>query len=60
MREHGTTGLKPMEAFEEFEKNKLTSLPIQHFEVPIWKVAKVHVDQFIQFDPETSGPATAP
>jgi transposase len=50
MREHSTTGLKPLEAFDEFEKDKLMPLPLEHFETPTWKEAKVHADQFIQFE----------
>lgn len=50
MKVHGTTGLKPFEVFEEIEKPRLGSLPGQPFEVPVWKSAIVHVDQFIQFD----------
>lgn len=50
MKEHSTTGIKPMEAFEALEKNTLAPLPIHHFEVPTWKAAKVHADQFIQFE----------
>lgn len=50
MKVHGTTGLKPFEVFQETEKTKLNSLPEQPFEVPTWKEAIVHVDQFIQFD----------
>ena len=50
MKVHGTTGLKPFEVFQETEKDKLSPLPEQPFEVPTWKEAIVHVDQFIQFD----------
>jgi transposase len=50
MKVHGTTGLKPFEVFQETEKLRLSSLPEQPFEVPTWKSAIVHVDQFIQFD----------
>lgn len=50
MKVHGTTGLKPFEVFQETEKARLNSLPQQLFEVPIWKPAIVHIDQFIQFD----------
>lgn len=50
MKEHGTTGLKPYEAFVDLEKDKLKSLPDNPFEMATWKQAKVHVDQFIQFE----------
>ncbi len=50
MKVHATTGRKPFEAFREREKASLMPLPLQHFEIPTWKQAKVHVDQFIQFE----------
>lgn len=49
-RIHGTTGLKPYDLFEEVEKPTLSPLPIEHFEIATWKRARVHVDQYIQFD----------
>lgn len=55
MKTHGTTGLKPFEVFQQTEKLKLESLPLHHFEAPIWKAAKVHVDQFLQFEKKTYG-----
>ena len=50
MKAHGTTGQKPYEAFENLEKDKLKPIPLVHFEIATWKKAKVHVDQYIQFD----------
>ena len=50
MRIHSTTGLKPLEAFEQFEKPKLKTLPAVHFEIATWKSVRVHVDQYIQFE----------
>lgn len=50
MKEHGTTGMKPYEAFVDLEKDKLNSLPEVPFEIATWKLAKVHVDQYIQFE----------
>ncbi len=50
MRDHGTTGLKPMEVFETIEKPLLKKLPEERFKTPIWKKAKVHPDQFVQFE----------
>lgn len=47
---HGTTSLLPFEAFTVLEKDALAALPLDHFEIPTWKKAKVHVDQFIQFE----------
>ena len=55
MKTHGTTGLKPFEVFEQTEKPKLQPLPPYPFEVPTWKMAKVHVDQFLQFEKKTYG-----
>ena len=50
MRNHGTTGLKPMEVFETIEKPLLKKLPEERFMIPVWKKAKVHPDQFVQFE----------
>jgi hypothetical protein len=50
LREHGTTHLKPYEVFQNLERNKLLPLPAAHFEVATWKQAKVHPDQFVQFE----------
>jgi hypothetical protein len=50
MRNHGTTGLKPMEVFETIEKPLLKKLPEDRFMIPVWKKAKVHADQYVQFE----------
>lgn len=50
MKAHGTTGLKPYELFEDLEKPTLQPLPEHPFEIATWKEAKVHCDQFIQFE----------
>ncbi|MFQ5792874.1 MAG: IS21 family transposase, partial [Acidobacteriota bacterium] len=55
MSVHGSTGLRPFDLFQEIEKSRLGPLPIHPFEVPTWKAAKVHVDQFIQFEKKTYG-----
>ena len=48
-REHGTTGIPPMEAFKQ-EKFTLKALPSERFVVPRWKRCKVHAgDQFLTF-----------
>jgi len=47
---HGTTQLKPYPTFVEIEKPALKPLPPEHFEIAQWKQAKVHPDQFIQFN----------
>jgi transposase len=49
-KEHGTTGVPPMVLFEQVEKHALKALPDRRFEVPQWKKAKVHPDQFFSFD----------
>jgi hypothetical protein len=48
-KEHGTTGLKPFEAFTQNEKPKLKGLPLKPFELAEWKKAKVHPDCFVQY-----------
>ena len=48
-REHGTTGIPPMEAFEA-ERGVLKPLPSERFAVPVWKHVSVHGgDQFFSF-----------
>lgn len=48
-KEHGTTGIAPMEAFEA-EREKLKPLPAERFQVAVWKKATVHSgDQFLTF-----------
>ena len=49
-REHGTTGVAPMEAFE-VERATLKALPAERFQVPEWKQVSVHAgDQFLTFN----------
>lgn len=50
MKVHGTTGVKPYEAFTDIEKATLKPLPVHHFEMATWKQALVHVDQYVQFE----------
>ena len=50
LKPHGTTGIPPWEAFEEIERKELKPLPAVRFEVPVWKSAKVHMDQFISIE----------
>jgi transposase len=48
-KEHGTTGIPPMEAFEQ-ERQKLRALPAERFRVAVWKQVPVHSgDQFLTF-----------
>jgi len=46
---HGTTGVPPIELFEEQESSELKALPPTRFEVPVWKKVKVAPDRFITF-----------
>lgn len=48
-REHGTTGIPPIKAYEN-EKKYLKELPEKRFEVCVWKSAAVHPDQFFSFE----------
>lgn len=50
MQVHGTTKRKPLELFNEQEKEHLIALPDERFEMPLWKEAKVHPDHHIVFD----------
>jgi hypothetical protein len=50
LRDHGTTNMKPMEVFDTIEKALLKKLPEERFVTPVWKKAKVHPDQFVQFE----------
>jgi hypothetical protein len=48
-KEHGTTGVAPMEAFE-VERQQLRSLPPERYQVAVWKQLRVHSgDQFLTF-----------
>lgn len=46
---HGTTGVPPLDLFEEQEKAALKALPPTRFEVPVWKKVKAAPDRFITF-----------
>jgi len=48
-RTHGTTGRKPIEAFEQDEKSALLKLPAHRFELVEWKECTVHPDAHISF-----------
>ena len=49
-REHGTTHIAPMDAFEE-ERLNLKPLPAERFSLPVWKRVNVHAgDQFLTFN----------
>jgi transposase len=49
-RQHGTTREKPLTRFEEIEAARLLPLPETPFDLPTWKVVKVHRDCYITFD----------
>lgn len=48
-RKHGTTHEQPYQVFCERERPALKPLPVERFEVAIWKQATVHPDHYIQF-----------
>lgn len=49
-KEHGSTGVAPMEAFEA-ERQKLKGLAEERYQVAVWKQVSVHSgDQFLTFD----------
>lgn len=50
VRIHGTTGLRPLEQFEQHERSELHPLPAAEFEQVIWHEAKVHRDCHVHFD----------
>lgn len=50
MEIHGTTKKKPYEVFQTQEKERLLSLPVEKFDIPLWKKATVHRDYHIVFD----------
>ena len=49
-RDHGTTRLKPYQAFRENEQDHLKPLPVDRFEIARWKKAKVHRNHHLTFD----------
>jgi hypothetical protein len=49
MREHGTTGQRPMEVFGKVEQAALRTLPATRFEPVEWKEATVHRDSHVLF-----------
>ncbi len=54
-RRHGTTGLKPWEAFKNYEKEVLGPLPAVPYTPSRWSYPKVHPDQFITVDHKLYG-----
>lgn len=49
-RVHGTTGKKPLEAFEQEERARLLPLPTRPYELVLWKQCTVHGDCHVEFD----------
>ena len=50
MQVHGTIKRKPYEVFNSEEKEKLLGLPLEDFDIPLWKAAKVNRDHHVVFD----------
>lgn len=48
-RRHGTTGKRPLEVFEQYERETLLPLPMAKFEMVVWKQATVHRDSHVIF-----------
>ena len=46
---HGTTAIPPYPLFRETELPALKQLPKEPFEIAIWKEAKIHPDNYVQF-----------
>jgi hypothetical protein len=49
-RRHGTTGRRPIELFEEHERDALLALPEKRWEPVVWKEATLHTDSHVQID----------
>jgi transposase len=47
---HGTTGRRPLELFDQQEREALLPLPAQRWEPVIWKKATLHRDSHVQID----------
>jgi transposase len=50
LRIHGTTKRQPLERFEQTERALLQSLPIEPYDLAIWKKATCHRDGYIVFE----------
>ena len=50
LRIHGTTKEKPLERFEQIEKEILSPLPESPYDLAIWKHVKVYRDCYVTFD----------
>ena len=49
-RRHGTPGRRPLELFEEQEREALLPLPSARWEPVVWKQATLHRDSHVQID----------
>lgn len=49
-RIHGTTGRRPIDLFEEREREALLALPGRRHELVVWRRVKVHTDSHVQVD----------
>jgi transposase len=49
-RRHGTTGRRPLELFDQQEREALLPLPAQRWQPVIWKKATLHRDSHVQID----------
>jgi transposase len=47
-RVHGTTRERPIETFETHERPLLQPAPTDIYDVPVWRLAKVHPDHHVQ------------
>ena len=50
LRIHGTTKEQPLIRFQEVEQARLQALPIEPYDLAVWKVAKLHRDCYIVFE----------
>jgi len=50
LRIHGTTKEKPLERFEQIEKEILSPLPESPYDLTVWKHVKVYRDCYVTFD----------
>ena len=58
-KEHGTTHLKPYQVFVQREKPALRPLPLEPYEIALWKQATVHPDHYIQINKKAYSVPTA-
>ncbi len=49
-RIHGTTKQRPLDRFEHVERTALQPLPVQPYELAVWKKVRLHRDCYVVFD----------